>query len=316
MRTSTSWFLVLPLLAACGGGGSKGDDDDDDAEVDAGDDEQPGDAFEIVTKEITIAAGDERTHCYYDTIPVDFALGVKRWTSKMSLGSHHMIVYALASGGEPDGTLEEDCNVLGGAGVSGLPAWSYSAQTPEADFVMPEGVGIKLGANQKIVIEMHYLNATTAPLDAHVELTGEYFAEGEEFTPAAAYITYDSTISIPAGVGQEGTGGGSCALPDDAQFFALSTHAHRRAVLTRVTDGEDMVFESDNWDHPGVVQWDTGEFYAFGGNLDYHCDFVNDRGQTTTDGPSAETDEMCMAVGYFFPAEKAKFCIDSTVLPF
>ncbi len=31
-------------------------------------------------------------------------------------------------------------------------------------------------------------------------------------------------------------------------------------------------------------------------------------------GESAVTDEMCMAVGYFFPAERAVACLDSTVI--
>jgi hypothetical protein len=34
-----------------------------------------------------------------------------------------------------------------------------------------------------------------------------------------------------------------------------------------------------------------------------------------TEGQSAATDEMCMAVGYFFPATAPKFCINSFAVP-
>jgi hypothetical protein len=204
---STSFVAVL-LLSACGSSGSSpgdddGGDDDGGGQVDAGD--GPADSFRLVTTDVEIAAGDERTHCYHATLPIDRAVGVKRWSSVMTPGSHHMIVYALASSDHPDGTIDEDCSVLGSLGA-GLPTWSYSAQTPTADFPMPDGVGVTMAASQKVVIEMHYLNASVEPIQAHVELTGEYYAEDVDFTPASAFVTYDTSIDIPAqSIGQAGS---------------------------------------------------------------------------------------------------------------
>ena len=37
--------------------------------------------------------------------------------------------------------------------------------------------------------------------------------------------------------------------------------------------------------------------------------------ETVQTGDSAETDEMCMAVGYFFPATGPIFCLNSFVVP-
>jgi hypothetical protein len=310
MRTLTMLGLAF-FLVACGG--SSGDDDDDDVGDDDGDDDDSvtGDSFEITTPGVVVAPGDERTHCYYTTVPVDRDVGVSRWTSTMSLGSHHMIVYALpSSDGHPEG-IEEDCNVISGTSI---PAWTYSAQTPTSDFPMPEGVGFSLEAEQKIVIEMHYLNASTDPLTASVTLTGEIYAEDETYEPAAAFITYNSEISIdPLDTGEAG---GECEVPDGARFFAMSTHAHRRATRTEVMDGGDMVFESDDWEHPGAVTWDEEPFFEFAsGALTYGCEYLNDLDMEVVDGPSAVTNEMCMAVGYFFPAERRVLCINDTILP-
>ena len=89
MRRPLAFFFAL-FLPACGSGGGAADDDGVPA-IDAGDG-QPADSFHIVTSDVVIAAGDERTHCYYTTVPVDREIGVKHWASVMSPGSHHMIM--------------------------------------------------------------------------------------------------------------------------------------------------------------------------------------------------------------------------------
>jgi len=37
-------------------------------------------------------------------------------------------------------------------------------------------------------------------------------------------------------------------------------------------------------------------------------------GNTIHSGPSLQTDEVCMGIGYFFPSTGPKFCVDSTSL--
>ena len=61
-------------------------------------------------------------------------------------------------------------------------------------------------------------------------------------------------------------------------------------------------------------RWD-GPFYQFAsGRVTYACTYDNkgsNANRTVTSGSSAETDEMCMATGYYFPATKSLFCLDS-----
>ena len=272
----------------------------------------PGSGFQITTPDIHIAAGDERTYCYYTTASVDEAVGVKRWSSTMTPGSHHLIVYFTKDEKQPDGTVTEDCNIASGA--LDFPIWTYSAQQPEAENVMPEGVGMTVAARQPLIVQMHYFNATAEDIDAHVVVNAETYAKDESYTPAGAYITFNTDIELAPH--STGTAGGTCTLPEDATFFTLSTHAHRRATFTQVKDGDSVVFESSDWEHPGATDWLAPPHYRFGNQLEYRCEYKNDLSQTVTTGDSAETDEMCMAVGYFFPAEKPIFCLNSFVVPF
>lgn len=294
------------ILVACGGGGGGGDDGTgDDA---PGPDADPGLQFRIVTEEVEIAPGEEVTYCYHTTIDIDQAVGVKKWASSMTPGSHHLIVYFTDQARYPDGTLNEDC------GGTGVPYWTYSAGTPEYENAMPDGVGMRVDAQQAVYVQLHYLNTSpSTPILAHAEITGDYYPPGEDYIPAAAFITFHTGISIPPNGTASVTG--TCArssFPElqTGNFFTLSTHAHKRAVHTQVDDGSSMVFESTDWEHPGEKsEWRTSP-YTFSGDLVYSCDYQNDLNQTVTTGDSAATDEMCMAVGYFYPADNGpQFCL-------
>ena len=314
-----SLFSLAPLVAACGDDDDDGGDDDAPT-IDGGTPDGSGadaggitSGFMIKTPDITVAPGDERTYCYYTTMDLDRDVGVKRWVSHMTEGSHHMIVYFTDQAEKPDGTIDEACGGFGGGSGVNIPIWTYSAQNVDADMKIPAGVGMKVGKNQPMYIQMHYLNATEQDLKVHVELTAETYEENETYIPAAAYVTYNTEINLKDG--ETKTFGGTCAIPADAKFFTLSTHAHKQATHTQVEDGASMVFESDDWEHPGATDW-LNDNYTFATNsLTYSCTYTNNSGHLITEGPSAQTDEMCMAVGYFFPAPNGpKFCLNSFVI--
>jgi hypothetical protein len=307
--------LALSACSDSGGDPPADDDDDDDDQVgepDGGSGSEelapPEFGFQIVTPEIVLAPGDERTFCYYTTAPIDADVGVKRWESQMTPGSHHLIVYFTDDSSIPDGTLTEQC---GSAGAG--PIWTYASQSPRQEALMPSGVGMRVAAGQKLFIQMHYLNAGTQELRAHVAVNGHTYGADESYIPAAAYVTYDSRIQIAPH--SQGSAEGSCAVPSDVEFFTLSTHAHHFSTRTEVRDGDTMVFQSDDWEHPGKIDWAAPSFYRFQNDLHYRCEYENNTDDPVSEGDSARTDEMCMAVGYIFPSERPVFCYDGYVLP-
>ncbi|MEZ4362430.1 MAG: hypothetical protein R3B48_19730 [Kofleriaceae bacterium] len=309
MRSSAGMLAcVVSGILGCGG-----DPDPGDGSGSSDDLPPPAQGFQIVTPTIELAPGTEATYCYYTRIPVSETVGVKQWRSKMTPGSHHMIVYFTQTEQQPEGTL-----TTSGCG-GGLGVWAFSAQEPDVQFVMPPGVGITVPASQPAFIQMHYLNVTDQAVPVHVTLNAETYAPAESYTPASAFITYNSQISIPMGTpGNPGraSAGGSCDVPPDASFFSVSTHAHKQAVHTEVTDGASTVFSSEDWEHPGGVLLSGAPFLTFAsGKLSYRCDYENPTGRVIQDGSSAVTDEMCMAVGYFFPATRPTLCLNSTAFP-
>ncbi len=308
-------FAVLVVMAAataCGGDGSAPD----------GGVDPPARGFQVVSPDVTIMPGQEITYCYYFHTPNTETMVIKKWSSVMTPGSHHMIMYATASDDMPPGTISS--NECGGFGTGNVPSWTYAAQTPTSEVALPtdDGTGKPLGqeiaAGMPAYFQMHYLNATDAPLQAHVTLNAEAYEAGVAYTKTAAYVTYNSRISIPPGA-VDHVETMTCSVPANVRFWLVSTHAHKQAVKTTVKDGMPAstatVFTSTDWEHPGQMTWTSSPFYAFSTNkLTYECtyDNVGDNKLSIVEaGPSAAINEMCMATGYYFPATKPLLCLNN-----
>lgn len=330
MRLQPIGLSLALLLAACGGDMARTGGDDGNGSPDAGGGgtmlPPPTLGFQVVSPSLVIPRGTEITYCYYFKTPNTALLPIKSWKSHMTAGSHHMILYFTRTEEQPAGTVTTS-NCGGGGGGLNAPVWTYASQVQDQEFTLPgdDGGGLPLAQNvpagQPAYIQMHYLNATDADLTVHVELNANAYAGGVAVRGAAPYITYNTNISIPAAQGSTATAMGSCTVSPTLKFFTISTHCHKQGVHTYVKDGGAMVFESTDWEHPGDRTWAASPFFSFAtGKLSYQCDYLNAAGTSApiVDGPSAATNEMCMAVGYYFdPASStaaARYCLDSTAI--
>jgi len=305
MNAVSSVGLVLLISAACGSSSST-EADAGAADVDA----DSSEVLRVVSPDIELQPGEEITYCYYFDMPNEAEVGVRQWSSTMTPGSHHLILFLADASAPAAGTLVPDCD-----GFNLGDEWTYSAQTPEQTSVLPAGTGMPVAANQRAFIQMHYLNSGDTVIEAHAELEATTYPAGTPYTRAAAYITYSQGFSIPAN--SPGSVSDTCAVPAGAKFFAMSTHSHKQSTSTEVRDGKSMVLTSANWEHPTVETWSDDPFYTFAsGDLTYQCDYYNPTGTTVNEGASAEFNEMCMAVGYYFPAPQgSKLCVNGFVLP-
>lgn len=320
MRHSLGFALVLGLsLTACKGGDTGSGDDT--TSPDASVIDPPARGFQVISPEITITAGQEITYCYYFKTPNTEDMVIKKWVSDMSPGSHHMIMFTTKTEVQPAGTVSASQCGVGGASAQNVPSWTYAAQTPSAELALPtdDGAGKPLGqeikAGTPAYIQMHYLNATDADIKVHVTLNAEAFQAAAAYTATQPYITFNANISVPPGAtGDVETQ--TCNTPAGAKFWMLSTHAHKQAVKTEIKNGmptsTDVAFTSTDWEHPGSKSWMQTPFYTFSGDkLTFACTYNNtgsNAGRTVSTGDSAQTDEMCMATGYYFPATKPLIC--------
>jgi hypothetical protein len=228
-------------------------------------------------------------------------------------------VYTTQTALRPDGAFEDCGDNQGGPSLQNTPVWLYATQDPEHELVMPEGTALPLKAKQPLYFNMHYINASPSPLTVQVTLDVDS-TTSTSYQRVGAFVTYNTQISIPPGGMQMVSG--NCDVPMGAKFFTMSTHSHKRtvdAMAAKVVGGANqMLVDTTDWEHATVTNWSAPDFLELAPNdqLHYQCSYKNDTANTITDGESAEKNEMCMAVGYFFPSTGDSFCLNSSTVSF
>ncbi|MGH7438175.1 MAG: hypothetical protein ACRENE_21025 [Polyangiaceae bacterium] len=267
------------------------------------------DGFQIVLPpgSVTMQPGQEAYYCYDKVIPGGQAVQVGAFQSWMTSGaSHHFITYA---GSGTDGALS------GGAANTGLACnpqgnWVYATSTPGQviELKFPAGVGLPFPANQILILNMHFINPGSAAVQPEVKLNVLY-AKNVQYT-AGAMVSFNSGIYVAPGATQTLTG--TCTPPVGSKFFAYTTHAHKHATeldVNYVSGGVTTnIVKSPMWDSPDVALWNAPNFLTIksGDKLTYSCAYSNVGGGTAvTLGETAATNEMCMSIGYYFPAQGA-----------
>lgn len=254
-----------------------------------------------------VAPGAEVSPCYYTSIPEEAASAVVRIESSMTPGSHHLVLFRTDEALAPDGTFGDCGALLSFSSPEDMPQWIYAAQEDVQTFETPDGVGIPLPPGSHVAFSLHYVNASTEPLD--VELGLELFYAREAVSSAASFVSYAPDISVLPQA--EGMVSGHCKLPQGARIFLLTTHSHQFTTSARIdrwAGGVNLerLLLTEDWEHPTVETY-APEYLTLGDDeeLAYTCRFLNTLGETLVDGESAVNEEMCMAIGWYFPANGA-----------
>jgi len=250
------------------------------------------------------------------TVPSNIQVGgFQSWMSEGS--SHHFILYK--GGAAP----------AGGACTLGANDWMYASSTPGQVVTenMPANVGLAVSSGTQLILNMHFINPGTTTLYPQIKVNLLYATDVKY--QAGTMVSFNTQIDIPpataSGPGTQ-TVSGTCTAPVGAQFFTMSTHTHKHATAAWVDynhdgsstevvhTGTETTYPADqevgsgvDWEHPGVGLWTTPNFLTVqsGDSFTYHCSYSNTASTAVTVGETAASNEMCMAIGYYFPAGSA-----------
>ena len=265
-----------------------------------------GQGYQIATPAggITVQPGQESFLCYYKTLPNTSEFDVGKMQSWMTPGSsHHFIAYNEGNAVQADGTLSA-CSFGGGT-------WMYATSLPGEiiELAMPQGVGLPLQANTQIMLNMHFINTGSTPVTPQVKMN--VIATQNLQYRAAAMVSFNATINVPpataAGPGKQ-TVYGTCTAAAGSKFFVMTTHTHKHAVESKVnyvSGGQTTnLVDTTDWEHPDVGLWNAPNFLTVkaGDSFTYSCAYQNTGTTPVTVGETAASNEMCMAIGYYFPA--------------
>jgi hypothetical protein len=194
--------------------------------------------------------------------------------------------------------------------------WQYAGQALDDSLVFPSDDGTatplaaEIGAGQLAFLHMYALNVNVEPLTTSLYLSAQALDPAATYTKSATYMTYNANLVLfPM---SSGSAEQTCATPAGSKFWRLTSRTHRRATVSKIINAGSDVVVSTDWEHPAVATFSAPSFVTFGSGMTYRCEYFNPSPFTVQDGASEFSDEVCMGIGYFFPADSgAKICFNS-----
>ncbi len=178
----------------------------------------------------------------------------------------------------------------------------YAAGQPHLVVPYPAGMAAKLRGQSGLRMQVHYLNVKDTPMPVSVVVKFKkidptkvqkwiaelYFNRAILSVPPGMAQTVSTTCKIPATYGPIGVIGGA-------------SHMHKRGVhfVAKTSTGVTLV-ETDKWDEPPPVVYDTPIMLSPGDSITWTCTYNNDTATTLAFGDSAQKNEMCIFLGRFF----------------
>jgi hypothetical protein len=168
------------------------------------------------------------------------------------------------------------------------------------------------------MLQAHYINPTSAPIEATVR-AGFDTAPAEQIqTQAGFMLFYDPFIYVPAQ--STARSGIRCSVPSDINIITASTHYHQRGTGMRVfidrnrgQPSSEPFLETHDWEHPpdfhGPLAVSAGSVFRF------ECAYANAEPSEVFQGPNAATSEMCVLFGLYYPRIEGEFgtCADLSI---
>lgn len=280
----------------------------------------PAQGFQIKSPEIEIDPGQNVPYCYFFRTPNDVPLAIKRFSSSMRDVNRQLIVFTTTTQAglpvdvAPPGTVSTiDCNVIGS--FNAIPHWLYETTAKNGELALPDDDGaghplaLEIPPNSSGFLLMHHHNTTAQPQKGQVTVNFEAL-DSPVYTRTETFMSTSGLIAVPPYTSNK-VESRTCDVPAGAKFWSLTTHTHKFAKRASVQENTDVLVDTTDWTNPDAATWPAPPFFSFATNrMTTACTYDNPNGYTLRTGGSYQSEEQCVAVGYFFPATKPLMCRD------
>jgi hypothetical protein len=286
----------------------------------------PGQGFQLKTLPTSVEPGQEVQDCYFFRVPSDSEVFIQRMVLRQRQGSHHLNVFRV-------GTLldlrGEDGEVVRGTNAPNSPCWKSSnwadwpllvnSQISEpgketVDFTLPPGVAQKLMPGELLMLQTHYVNATTqmTPSVGEAWINFESIPKAQVTAELGTYFATNQNLRICPG--ETKFVEKLCRFSHPATVIAANGHFHSRGTRFQMFPYDPQTgkgapfYDSTSWSDPLMARGLTVPIPDQGGVI-YRCEYTApaeacgdpNQGCCFTFGPKVETSEHCNAFLYFYP---------------
>jgi hypothetical protein len=316
MRTAVI-LMGATLIAGCGGGSN-------DVLLDP---PAAGQGFQLNVPKFDVAMGDEVQSCYFFAVPGP--VGQDVWVNHFKLaanaGTHHMNIFRVKTIVELSGQPGDVVVSKNGTGPcfksSNWADWPLVVNTQQGgntvDWNMPDGVGQKFSGGELLMLQIHFVNATTQQTPEGGRGAANFYtmAAPPAMEMGTIFATNQNIRVCPGDTNK--TFETHCKTPmNNATIIAANGHFHSRGVefTMNVVDslGNDMLpspfYTSTAWAEPPMTR-DLTVQIPDGGGVSWTCEFSADATSCGnpmdsccfTFGGKVESQEHCNAFIYYYP---------------
>ncbi len=260
----------------------------------------------------TMTPGEEATKCVVVRLDNPTAIKVRAIHTKLSPGSHHLIVYR--SNETTEKPTPFNCTPFTST-LSGGSVPLMITQIPEETLQLPDGVVFELGANQMVRLEAHYLNYYPEDIVTNAVVTFEEADPTGQYE-LADFLFYGNT-QFSLKPNQTTTLPWTWVdVPNGSKVFGLTAHTHQYgtnveiSASTGVDDPGTALYPADeafDWAEPPLVGFDPPVEFPSGLGLRFRCTWDNTTNKTIGFGESANK-EMCFLWAYYYPSQGYRVC--------
>jgi len=268
-----------------------------------------GAGFQI-SMEMDAAPASEAWQCVVMNMPNEELADVNRVEHVQTPGLHHMDVTALVTTTLDPGRY--DCGALYAAHPELMDQPTlYAAQgKPTAQIDLGPGVVAEVPPKLPVLFELHYVNASSAPVHAFSYVNAYTIDPSQVKTSISGGAVRDRHITIPAHA--DHTEWTRCLMDHDVDLVLVSTHTHALGHDTAIKlfDGTtvgDTIYTNDQWQAPPLTQFTPARHIPAGTGFQIDCHYVNDTDHEVDWGYLAK-DEMCNLVLVWTPADAGAAC--------
>jgi hypothetical protein len=284
-----------------------------------------GEGWQFKVDNFTVPAGTEIQACYFYAVPG--TAGQDVWddhnTDAQNVGSHHMNLFRVKTisglSGKPGDVVTNGQCFGPSSNWADWPLVINSQDAAEVDWKLPDTVGMKFQAGDLLMLQTHYVNATTqkSPIGGKV-LVNFYTPKAAPANELGTIFATNQNIRIcPGDVGKSFDK--RCTFPSTGvHIVAANGHFHSRGkdfIISSVDPQGNLgaqFYQSQVWDEPPMTRG-LDVMVPTNGGIDWKCtfDYSCPDGASTCGNPAdnncftfgghVDTQEHCNAFVYYWP---------------
>ncbi|MSP58740.1 MAG: hypothetical protein EXR72_00075 [Myxococcales bacterium] len=294
--------------------------------------EKPAVGFQLSTNAFEVGPGVETQRCFFFEVPAGAdPIYVNRIVATQNTGSHHFNVFRIktikgldpANGDVSDGECFKSPNWSDWPLVTNLQ--NSNPGFNKNDWTLPEGVAHKFMPGEKLMLQIHYVNATTQKTPGRGKgIINFHQVDKATVTKGELGTVFATNQAIKVCPGEKDRMfETSCSFAKTpVTIVGANGHFHSRGTKFEIAPYDkandkvgEVFYTSTNWDDPPFQQNISIPVSASGG-IDWRCTFAMAADQCADPanaccasfGGKVEINEHCNAFVYYYPKLDSVTC--------